>query len=344
MIKRLNHKTLLLDKIFNLYFEKGLRFEILFQEKEKYKDFWDTFCISSGKFSFEDLSNPDLKLAVSKYFNRRIRHLYDNKRFSNKIKDLKIKRDVGENFLEPINQVILTDTTEDVIYNEDGKELVRTKIQEIRQMKIERIEFASPVTIEAINIASETQKATSEFFDDLMRKVKGEKTKKHQFLHLDMAAKVKKFSMDLMEGIEEAMECADDMEIKTINKKITQVMKWAKLADTVKRMEMQPLYAMNLIHETGANRQREITAAITNDRLMIDYGNVKIAQDEKIVGDTAKIRAEIKNKGYTGLDDILIQNLQNAGAFIQEEETKIENSEEEMDDSEFEEFDEEPTK
>lgn len=342
------HKKLLTEKIFHLYFERALSFEVLFQERENYKEFWDLFCLALDKFrkanlKYEDLDNPDVKNLALKSFQRKVRSVYGIERFADKIKDLKIKRDIGENFLEPINQVVMTDTKEDVIFNDDGRELVRTKTQEIRQMKIERIEFSSPVTIDAINIASETQKATSEFFQDLMRKVKGEETKKHQFIHLDMATKVKKLALDLLDGMEEAIECSDDEQRKEINKKITQVMKFAKVADTVKRMEMQPLYTMNLIHETGANRQKEVNAAITNDRLMIDYGNVKLAPDEKVVGDTAKIRSQIKDKGYIAIDELLIKNLQNAGAYIQEEEQKIENTEPDIPDEEFEEFDEELT-
>jgi len=337
-------KSIILEKIFHLYFEKGLKFETLWLQRNEYKDFWSTFCSITGKFTFEDLSDHGVKELAHKIFMRKTRSAYTSPVLRARLDELKLKREAGENLLEPVNQILVTDTKEEVVFNDDGSELVRTKTQEVRKMKIERIEFASPTTVDAVNIANQTQKATSEFFEDLMLKVQGKQTKKHQFIHLDMAAKVKELALDILDGMEALLDGSDAEEAAAVQKKMSQVMRFAKVADTVKKMEMQPLYTMNLIHETGANRQKELTGAITNDRMMIDYGNVKIAQDEKVVTDTARVRNAIKEKGYIAIDELLIQNLQNIGAYSEEQTKEIENSEEIIADEEFEDINEELTK
>lgn len=321
-------KNIITDKVFTLYFQKGLRFDQIYlarDEKEEYKEFLKLLCTAHGKFTYDVIDQKDCAEALGKYFTRIATvGCYRNKTIKRKMDEWKSKRAMGENFLDPINEVVLTETKQDVIYNEDGTELVRTITKEITQKRIERIEFHSPSTIDAMRIAEQTQQCTNEYFSDLVLKLQGKKTNKHQFVHLDIAGKVKNYALDILEQMDHALASLEnEEELKAINKKIAQVNKFAKLADGVRKMEMQPLYTMNLIHETGRNRQAEISQAITNDRQMLDFGNVILKQDEKLATDRNKIRSELKEKGFVNMDQILIENLKNIGAYKQEEE-KIE--------------------
>jgi hypothetical protein len=329
MLTKRRQQYAVLEKIFDLYFVKGLRFDVIYLNRHKnkeYEDFLRQFCTTVGKFPYEMIEEKGCYEVLEKAFVKKATQTcYSNPKLKKKMDDWKHRRSVGEGYLNPINEVVFSETKQDVVFDENGNELVTTTTKEITQKRIERIEFHSPSTIDAMKIAEKTQQLTSEYFDDLVAKLEGREPKKHQFVHLDIAGKVKKKAMDMLEMMDKVLEGeASEEDMKDINKASAQINKFIKIADGIRKMETQPIYIMNLMHETGRNRQTEISQAIMNDRQMLDYGNVILQKDQKLVSDSSKIRNEIREKGYLDIDELLVKNLQNVGGYI-EQEQQVEN-------------------
>lgn len=322
----------LINEIFSLHYEKGLRFDDIYSKREEYQDFWKLFCLSinsdkrrkSDRYSFDIVFDPKLYDMVKKDYYQKLKTIQSNKNFAVKIKEVKEQRDVGNGLLERNNEIVVKSSTEEVVYDDDGKELVRSKSEEIKKMKIERIEFASDITLEVFKLAKGSQKFTNEYFEDLMRASKGEETKKFKFNHLELAGKFKMIALSLADSMQDIIIDGSEEQIKDVTRRISLANKYAEMFDNVKRAELAPLYQLKAIHEAGLVRQQDLQGAITNDRLMIDYGNIVLKKEDNLLQDRDRMRKDLKEKGYVDIEEIMLKNILNVGGIVNEEIKQIE--------------------
>jgi hypothetical protein len=319
--------------IIDLHFEQGMSFEDLYRQKEKYVDFFDLLCVCSKKVlpsQINDLSKVDL---LKKYFLKKCANIAHNDSKANQIyklqiDDIKLRRQMGENFSVRPNEVVIEESVTENYVDKCGKSIEIKKTSSIKQMNVRRIQFASPITVDAMKIANETQKMTNEMFQDLVIKLKGGTPKKHKFNYLDLAKNIKEKAREILADFDNVMDMSEQ-EMYSLKNKIELIKDFSRVADIVKKNELAPIYLANTIHESGLNRQREVQAAISNDRMQIDFGNIELEREEKIVSDAERIRTKLLEKGYQELDVLMNQVILNAGGSRIEDDDETLDSEEE---------------
>lgn len=326
MQKRIN----VLDALFELKFVKNIPDYTIWDQRDNFRDFWDKWGnFNKEGFKYDDLHLDDVRAYALKSINTLYRGFYAQKKYKEKIDDIRRTRQMGAQTLDVVNQVVIEDTVQDVIFDENQNEIARTKTQTITTKKIERIEFASELTIKAIDNIIASQEMSDDWFKDYKKAIEsannGERYKgKYQFYHLELAAKFKKVALDIADTLVEIIACGSALEIKIAEGRMRAAMKLAEMMEQVKKTEMSPVYTMAIMHEGGFNRQKELQGAITNDRQMIEMGNV-IIKEEKQVIDRTKMREKLKEQGYSKIQDIFKQELLNVGAIEEEIDEELNN-------------------
>lgn len=320
-----------MEILFELKYVKHIPDYTLWDQRDSFKDFWDLWGkFNTMGFKYEDLHLDDVRIYALKSVATLGRGFHVIKKYKKRIDDMKAVREMGVGTLDTINQVVVNDVIEDVLFDENQNEIARTKTQTITTKKIERIEFASELTIRAIENIMASQELSDEWFKDYKKALEsansGEKYKgKYQFYHLELAAKFKKIALDIADNLAEIIMCGEPAEIKIAESKMRAAMKLAEMMDQVKKTEMAPVYTMSVIHEGGFNRQKELQGAITNDKQMIEMGNI-IIKEEKQVLDRTKLREKLKEQGYSKIQDIFKQELKNVGAIEEEIDEELNNT------------------
>lgn len=327
---RMQKRTNVLDALFELKFVKNIPDYTIWDQRDNFKDFWDKWGnFNKMGFKYEDLHLDDVRVYALKSINTLYRGFYAQKKYKDKIEDIKKTRAMGAQALDVVNQVVVSDVVEDVMFDENQNEIARTKTQTITTKKIERIEFASELTIKAIENILASQELSDEWFSDYKKAIEsansGQKYNgKYQFYHLELAAKFKKIALDIADNLVEVIACGSPGEIKFAEARMRAAMRLAEMMDQVKKTEMSPVYTMAIMHEGGFNRQKELQGAITNDRQMIEMGNI-IIKEEKQVLDRSKMREKLKEQGYSKIQDIFKQELMNVGAIEEEIDQELDN-------------------
>lgn len=320
-----------LQALFDIKFVKNIPDYTIWEQRDNFTDFWQKWGnFNSMGFKYEDLYLDDVRNYALKSIKKLVTGLYNSKRYKERIKDIKAQREMGAQSLDTINQVVISDVVEDVIFDENQNEIIRTKSQTITTKKIERIEFASELTIKAIENILASQELSDDWFQDYKKAVEcsssGKKYEgKYQFYHLELAAKFKKIALDIADNLVEVIACGTYAEIKEAESKMRTAMKLAEMMEQVKKTEMSPVYTMSILHEGGLNRQKELQGAIANDRQMIEMGNI-IIKEEKQVLDRSKMREQLKEQGYSKIQDIFKQELMNVGAIEEEIDEELKNT------------------
>jgi hypothetical protein len=306
-------KTQIAELMFQYKFIKKIEHKDLIAQREHYKQFWTLYCQLKG-FEFKDLDRDDIQEKAYKFLVQKTKELYSMPKFSKRIKDINLS---GALPLDSVNQIIYTDTVEEIVFDENNNEIARSKTQEIRAKKIERIEFGSEITIKAVEHIRASQELADEWFNDYKKSIEAASKGKSydgrfQFHHLEL------------DRMQEVIETGTSEEIRFAEGKLRAIMKYSEMMEVVKRIEMQPLYTMNIMHEAGFNRQKELQGAVSNDRQMIDAGNI-IVKEEVIANDRERLRKELKQQGYSKLESILEENLMAVGAVREQIEEEIKN-------------------
>lgn len=328
-------RKLLLESLFKLKFIKEIDLNSIYSEREHLRDFWDRWLNFHNsdekrrtKYTFEDLNKEEVEEYVKKNLRNLVKNYDRNKDFKLRMKELKTQRMMGIKPLDSINEVLVSESVSEIMTDENKNEISRVNSTKITAKKIERIEFASEFTIKAIEGIISSQEMSQEWLKDYKEAIdcanSGGKYKgKYQFYHLELAAKFKKIALDLADRMEEAIMTGTEMEVKSAQARMNAALKMADMMDRVKQSEFAPVTALNILHEAGERRQKELIGTITNDRQLIELGNI-VLKDEKEVVDRDKIRAKLKEHGYSHLQDIMKEELKAVGA-VEDIEEEIQN-------------------
>lgn len=322
-------RKLVLEELFKLKFIKELDIVSIYEQRESLREFWSRWLnFDKKKLKFEDLNKDEIREYAIKSINCLFTNFYRNRDYKQRIKELKNQRIMGIKPLDAINEVLVSETVSEVITDENNKEISRTNNTKITAKKIERIEFASEFTIKAIEGIISSQDMAQEWLQDYKKAIEcansgGKYKGKYQFYHLELSAKFKKIALDLADSMEQTIMDGSADDLKLIEGKMRAALKMAEMMDKVKESEFNPIKILNILHEAGSNRQKELIGAITNDRQLIELGNI-IVKDEKDVVDRNKIREKLKEHGYSHVQEILMGELKAVGA-IEDIEDEIEN-------------------
>ena len=318
------------EMLFELKFIKGVEEKDIYYHRDRYRDFWQLWCNLKGIYSFEDLSQEDVGKRAMKSLRYTSNNFYGDKEFVARMEDLRKQRDMNVLPIDRTNEVVFSEVVEDVIFDESNREICRTKTQEIVTKKVERIEFASNLTVSAIRNMEESQKLADEWFKDYKEAIDArnegrEYRGKYDFKHMELAAKFKVMALNMADDFEKIILNGTSADINAARSKMNAIMKFSEMMDQVKKLEMQPLYVMNVMHEAGFNRQKELQGAVANDKMMIEHGNIIMEKEDKTVVDRQKMRDKLKELGYNGIQAIMSDELRAVGAQQAEIEEEIAN-------------------
>jgi len=318
------------EMLFELKFIKGIEEKDIYHHRNRYRDFWELWCNLKGTYSFEDLSQEDIATRAMKSLRYTSNNFYGDKEFIARMEDLRKQREMNVLPIDKVNEVVFSEVVEEVIFDETNREVCRTKTQEIITKKVERIEFASNLTVSAIRNMEESQKMADEWFRDYKEAIDAKNAKrdyrgKYDFKHMELAAKFKIMALNMADDFGEVILTGTSGDINAARSKMTAIMKFSEMMDQVKKLEMQPLYVMNIMHEAGFNRQKELQGAIANDKMMIEHGNIIMEKEDKTVVDRQKMRDRLKELGYEGIQAIMADELRAVGAQQAEIEEEIAN-------------------
>lgn len=322
-------RKLVLEELFKLKFIKELDIVSIYEQRESLREFWNRWLnFDKKKLKFEDLNKDEIRDYAIKNITCLFNNFYRNRDYKQRIKELKSQRIMGIKPLDAINEVLVSETKSEVITDDNNREISRVSNTKITAKKIERIEFASEFTIKAIEGIISSQDMAQEWLQDYKKAIEcansgGKYKGKYQFYHLELSAKFKKIALDLADSMEQTIMDGSADDLKLIEGKMRAALKMAEMMDKVKESEFNPIKILNILHEAGSNRQKELIGAITNDRQLIELGNI-IVKDEKDVVDRNKIREKLKEHGYSHVQEILMGELKAVGA-IEDIEDEIEN-------------------
>lgn len=309
------------EEYFRLKYMVGATNTEIYNNQEKYKTFWGYWNSLNSPHKSNDPKKEDL-------VKKNLRHLSNNILSSSKFRKRREGlKGLNKQIVDPIdavNQVIVEETRTDVVYDKLNNKISRTLNKTIVAKKIERIEFASVITINTLETITSSQELAQEWFEDYKNALHGRETTKFQFTYLEMATKFKKIALDLADKLDQIMEGDNISDIILIQNKMRTALKMAEMMDKVMETEMNPIKVMNIIHETGSARQKELAGAVATDRAMIDCGNI-VFKEEKEVFNRAEMRSKLKEQGYNHIQNLLTEELKNVGA-IEDTESKEPNN------------------
>lgn len=313
----------LLDVVFknfaHLNYIKGITPKNIYENRKEHPDFWRDWCICFDKKAEYLESDLGRKYAIKK-----LAMIQKNARTRQCLKDFFQKLELNKNAkleVEKANQVIFEDTKQELI-TEEGKEVSVKTTKTITAKKIDRIEFNSPITVAAFENIMSSQKLTNQWFDDYKKAVEasiqGKEYKgKFQFHQLELAGKYKVMVLDLVDKCRIDLMGDDIDKVRLAGAKMKACNEMLALIEGVMRVEMNPIQVMRVMHETGVNRQKEITTAAGNDALMVSTGSIVIS-DEKEVFNVAERRRKLKEQGFDRVNEIFFDQLRDVGAIDEE--------------------------
>lgn len=314
-----HRRKIVMEALFELKFVKNIETYTILTERESFTDFWEKWCLFDKKgYKFEDLNRDEVAEYAYKSLVSLVKGFYKKKKYVARMKDIKRRRDMGAQSLDTMNQVVYSETTQDVIFDENNNEIAREVNKTITAKKIERIEFASEITIKAMEGITASQEMADEWFKDYKQAIEcvnngKEYSGKYKFYHLELAAKFKKIALDLADNYHQTILSGEPEQVKEVEARMKGAMKLAEMMDKIKEAEYAPISVMRIMHEGGSFRQREMMGAINNDRQMIELGNIVIKEEKEVV-DRHRLREKLKEQGYSKIQDILTQELRNVGA------------------------------
>lgn len=313
------------EELFNLKFLKNLEDKVILERRDEYPAFWqawESYNLKGLKLS--ELNQDGPAEYAKRSLNSLGKHFYNKPKFIKRREDLKRMREMGAQPIDAINQIVYSETKQETIFDENNNEISSATKTEITAKKIERIEFVSEVTIKSMQNILASQDMADDWIKDYKQAIdsarEGKTYKgKYKFHHLELAAKYNRVALELADKFEEVILFGDDDEIKEANRRMTAANKLHYMMKNVMESEMQVLKTITAFHEGGEARQRELMGAINTDRQLIEMGNAVVTEQKDVV-DRTKLRAKLKEQGYSKIQDILAAELKNVGAISDEKE------------------------
>lgn len=309
----------LLDVVFknfaHLNYIKGITPKNIYEDRKEYPDFWRDWLICFGKQAEYLESDLGRKYAIKK-----LAMIQKNARTRQCLKDFFQKLELNKQAkldIEKSNQVIFEDTKQELITDGDKEVSVKTT-KTITAKKIDKIEFNSPVTVAAFENIMSSQQLTNQWFSDYKKAVEasiqGKEYKgKFQFHQLELAGKYKVMVLDLVDKCKNDLMGDDIDKVRLAGARMKACNEMLALIEGVMRVEMNPIRVMRVMHETGYNRQKEITTAAGNDALLVSTGSI-VLKEEKEVNDIEERKRKTEKLGYKVSEDLLMSQLLISGA------------------------------
>jgi hypothetical protein len=277
----------------------------LLKYKNRYADFWTDYCQTFGidyqKFIVDEhlqkKANKSLRDIKSKHANKEKTEEHENYIIRKKTitrKVIKNKKPIELNTVEIPNQSVI------VKDEEETTEVVTEK------MHIQKINFAHAITLATVRRIQDSAEFKEFFTKDYLYFLAGgkedtEKMKdgrlrkrfKDQLAHLQNASEMRIVLNQLIEKlVQESKEPkVDAVLLNAIDRRIN-IMK--KAMDMSRELDMQPILMLNAIEEGEFSAQKVLQGAITNDRAMVDNGQVVLVAQKQAVMVNEDIDAALK--------------------------------------------------
>lgn len=201
----------------------------------------------------------------------------------------------------------------ELITRDDSSEVIR-HTHKIQKKKISEISFSSPVTIATVERITQASQFTQYFAADYLYFLSGGKDEEEkledgrirkrfnqQLSHLEVAQRLRLTLQTTIDNMIEAMETnslgkKQEAKIKRNIAMIESAMKAAR------ELDLQPVHFLNSIEEGAFSAQKALQGAVSNDRMMVDNGNVIFEQQEAKVFQKENIEDDLKRIGDALLD------------------------------------------
>ena len=329
-----NGKKYLRDIVFQnfaqLNYVKGITPKEIYEKRADHPEFWRDWLISYNKKA--EYLESDLGRT---YAIKSLAAIQKCARTRNCLKQFFVEQAIQKNKIQDVNNQIIFEDVKQELITDGGKEVSVKTTKTITSKKIDKIEFASPTSISTFQNVLDSQKVSSQWFNDYRKSIeasmKGEVYNgKFQFNQMEVAGKYKIMVLELVDRCKNDIMTGGIDEVRLAEARLKSCEKMLLLLEGVIRTEMAPLNAMKVMHETGFIRQREINMATANDSMLISTGNI-VLNDEKEVHDKKELRIQLKEQGFGRINDLFLEQLKDAGALekiddeIKEIESDIEN-------------------
>lgn len=124
---------------------------------------------------------------------------------------------------------------------------------------------------------------------------KPSRQKKFAFQHLAISHQLRQKLQEIADDLSSKILECNPRELSDMNRRLDTI---AKLIDTTRKLDLQPIYALNAIAEGGFNRQKELQGAVVNDKAMVDNGQIILEKpklEQEITNED--IQEDLKNIG-----------------------------------------------
>lgn len=277
----------------------------LLKYKNRYASFWTDYCETFGidykRFLIEEklqkAANKCLRDIKNRHANKEKTEEHENYIIRKKTitrKVIKNKKPIELNTVEIPNQSVI------VKDEEETTEVVTEK------MHIQKINFAHAITLATVRRIQDSAEFKEFFTKDYLYFLAGGKEDtermkdgrlrkrfKDQLAHLQNASEMRIVLNQLIEKlVQESKEPkVDAVLLNAIDRRIN-IMK--KAMDMSRELDMQPILMLNAIEEGEFSAQKVLQGAITNDRAMVDNGQVVLVAQKQAVMVNEDIDASLR--------------------------------------------------
>lgn len=266
----------------------------LVKYKSRYASFWMEYCQAYGVDYKRFLVEEKLQKRANKSL-RNINHLHANKEKTEEhenyiIRKKTITRKVTKN-KKPV-EINTIDNPNQTLIVKDEEETTEVVTE---KMQISKINFAHAITLSTVRRIQDSAEFKEFFTKDYLYFLAGgtedeermkdgrlRKRFKDQLAHLQNASEMRTVLNQMIQQlIAEAKERKMDVALlNAIDKRIS-IMKRAM--DMSRELDMQPILMLNAIEEGEFSAQKVLQGAITNDRAMVDNGQVVLVAQKQAI-------------------------------------------------------------
>ena len=309
----------------------------LIKHNSLFVDFWQKWC-HAFKYKYDDFLNDQKVRKKASQSLRGIRHRHcvnkttktyaDNyvifhetnidhgrkkQKTTTKVEPPKLQRQGSKETPALLLHSKESQTDTDLGTLTENTEIIR-RSDKIQKKKISEISFSSPVTIATVERITQASQFTQYFAADYLYFLSGGKDEEEklddgrirkrfnqQLSHLEVAQRLRQTLQTTIDNMIEAIETnslgkKQEAKIKRNIAMIESAMKAAR------ELDLQPVHFLNSIEEGAFSAQTALQGAVSNDRMMIDNGNVIFEQQETKVFQKENIDEDLKRIGDALLD------------------------------------------
>lgn len=189
----------------------------------------------------------------------------------------------------------------------EGEEVRIENEQRIETKYIKEISFASDMTRNIIERNTFREKFLMHFSTEYLKQIRDSSYKSdYAFQHLEITTKMRDKLSTIVDELCSDVRTATANDLKMYNLRLDSI---TKAIDTARRIDMSPIYSLNMISEGGFNAQKEVQGAIINDKTMVDNGQITLEKPKELLGgdsaseDLKILASALRNRLIEGVVD-----------------------------------------